>query len=85
MTGGGPSIPHGFISASWRTGFLVYMRSAIADKAADAPEPQVRTGGVPSVHALHTAVAAAADEARPRYRQLLNQLRDDASYQCDGQ
>ena len=29
-------------------GFLNYLRSAIADKAADAPEPQVRTGGVPS-------------------------------------
>src|SRR5581483_11596904 len=24
MTGGGPLIPHGFISASWRTGLLVY-------------------------------------------------------------
>lgn len=29
-------------------GFLDYLRSAIADKAADAPEPHVRTGGVPS-------------------------------------
>lgn len=29
-------------------GFLDYLRGAIADKAADAPEPQVRTGGVPS-------------------------------------
>ncbi len=29
-------------------GFLDYLRDAIADKAADAPEPQVRTGGVPS-------------------------------------
>ncbi len=29
-------------------GFLDYLRSAIADKAAEAPEPQVRTGGVPS-------------------------------------
>ena len=29
-------------------GFLDYLRSAIADKVAGAPEPQVRTGGVPS-------------------------------------
>jgi hypothetical protein len=29
-------------------GFLDYLRNAIADKVADAPEPQVRTGGVPS-------------------------------------
>ncbi len=29
-------------------GFLNHLRTAIADKAAGAPEPQVRTGGVPS-------------------------------------
>jgi hypothetical protein len=29
-------------------GFLDYLRGAIAAKAADAPEPQVRTAGVPS-------------------------------------
>ncbi|GAA3574988.1 DinB family protein [Nonomuraea rosea] len=29
-------------------GFLDYLRNAIADKVAGAPEPQVRTGGVPS-------------------------------------
>ncbi len=29
-------------------GFLDYLRGAIADKAVGAPEPQVRTGGVPS-------------------------------------
>jgi hypothetical protein len=29
-------------------GFLDHLRNAIADKVADAPEPQVRTGGVPS-------------------------------------
>ncbi len=29
-------------------GFLDHLRGAIADKAAGAPEPQVRTGGVPS-------------------------------------
>jgi Protein of unknown function (DUF664) len=29
-------------------GFLDYLRSAIADKAAGVPEPQVRTAGVPS-------------------------------------
>lgn len=29
-------------------GFLDYLRAAIAAKAADAPEPAVRTGGVPS-------------------------------------
>jgi hypothetical protein len=29
-------------------GFLDYLRSAIADKVADVPEPQVRTAGVPS-------------------------------------
>lgn len=29
-------------------GFLDYLRASIAAKAADAPEPQVRTGGVPS-------------------------------------
>lgn len=29
-------------------GFLEYLRGAIAGKAADAPEPQVRIGGVPS-------------------------------------
>lgn len=29
-------------------GFLNYLRSAIADKVAGVPEPQVRTGGVPS-------------------------------------
>lgn len=29
-------------------GFLDYLRDAIADKAAGVPEPQVRTGGVPS-------------------------------------
>ncbi|QSB15376.1 DinB family protein [Natronosporangium hydrolyticum] len=30
------------------TGFLDYLRTSIAAKVADAPEPQVRTGGVPS-------------------------------------
>ena len=29
-------------------GFLDHLRRAIADKAADVPEPQVRTAGVPS-------------------------------------
>ncbi|MEV0621380.1 DinB family protein [Nonomuraea sp. NPDC050404] len=29
-------------------GFLDYLRNSIADKVAGAPEPQVRTGGVPS-------------------------------------
>ena len=29
-------------------GFLDYLREAIADKATGVPEPQVRTGGVPS-------------------------------------
>ena len=29
-------------------GFLNYLRTAVAAKVADAPEPQVRTGGVPS-------------------------------------
>ncbi|MEU6676124.1 DinB family protein [Streptomyces sp. NPDC046925] len=29
-------------------GFLDYLRNAIAEKVAGAPEPQVRTGGVPS-------------------------------------
>ncbi|MEV4364066.1 DinB family protein [Nonomuraea sp. NPDC049625] len=29
-------------------GFLDYLRDAVADKVAGAPEPQVRTGGVPS-------------------------------------
>ena len=29
-------------------GFLDYLRDAVAAKAADAPEPQVRTAGVPS-------------------------------------
>ncbi|MEV0733148.1 DinB family protein [Polymorphospora sp. NPDC050346] len=29
-------------------GFLDYLRKSIADKVAGAPEPQVRTGGVPS-------------------------------------
>ncbi|GAA2444232.1 DinB family protein [Actinomadura vinacea] len=29
-------------------GFLDYLRNSVADKVADVPEPQVRTGGVPS-------------------------------------
>lgn len=29
-------------------GFLDYLRNAVADKATGVPEPQVRTGGVPS-------------------------------------
>ncbi|MFD3374090.1 MULTISPECIES: DinB family protein [unclassified Streptomyces] len=29
-------------------GFLDYLRNAVADKVAGVPEPQVRTGGVPS-------------------------------------
>ncbi|MEV5778739.1 DinB family protein [Streptomyces antimycoticus] len=29
-------------------GFLDYLRNSVADKAAGVPEPQVRTGGVPS-------------------------------------
>ncbi|MCT2589944.1 DinB family protein [Streptomyces sp. N2-109] len=29
-------------------GFLDYLRASVADKVADVPEPQVRTGGVPS-------------------------------------
>lgn len=29
-------------------GFLDYLRNSVADKVADAPEPQVRTGQVPS-------------------------------------